>query len=141
MKSRSLLLITLLGLAGIGFDATAGELYVPQSYVQPTVPAKTRAEVKAETLRALKDHEVPFGDATNYPEIEATPTLDQPTRAEVKAETLHALKNHEVEFGDATGYPNVAAQPSTETRAQVKADTVSNLKERERTRVPEYYAN
>ena len=76
MKSRSLLLITLLGLAGIGFDATAGELYVPQSYVQPTAPAKTRAEVKAETLRALAAHEIPFGEAA-YP-VQRVPDASTP---------------------------------------------------------------
>jgi hypothetical protein len=141
MKSRSLLLITLLGLAGVAADATAGDLYVPDSYVQPSVPAKTRAQVKAETLQAIKHHEVTFGDATNYPAVEETAPLEQETRAEVKAETLHALAAHEVQFGDATGYPAVAAQPSTETRAQVKADTVATLKDRERNHVPEYYAN
>jgi hypothetical protein len=86
----------------------------------------TRAEVKAETLRALRAHEVQFGDVYN-PVIASEPSR---ARAEVKAETMQALANHEVTFGDVSPAP-VVAFVNPRTRAEVKAETLQAARNHE----------
>jgi hypothetical protein len=74
MRKIALVLIGLL--ATIGVEAAAVAADASPSTSSTPAPGLTRAEVKAETLRALAAHEIPFGEAA-YPA--------QPNRAPVRA--------------------------------------------------------
>ncbi|WP_342115865.1 DUF4148 domain-containing protein [Pseudoduganella sp. OTU4001] len=60
-----------------------------------TVSTKTRAEVKAETIAALRRGEILNGE--EYPRNIAGPTSGK-TRAEVKAELAAAIRNGEIRY-------------------------------------------
>jgi len=114
MKTTSLLFCALLASATIA--ARADELYAPEQFNAPST--LTRAQVKAETLRALKNGEISFGDVEAPP---AGPTRPGRSRADVKQELRQALAAHEVQFGDAT-LPAVVATGPGRTRAEVRAE-------------------
>jgi hypothetical protein len=117
MKNRSLLFVALLSLAGVGSSAFAQEI---------SVPGKTRAEVKAETLRAIKAGEVTTGEDSNYPADVAPELFGGLSRVQVKQDTLRAIAAHQVTTGEDVGYPQVAPQQPATTSAQV--DTLTNRK-------------
>ena len=117
MKKISLLFCALL--ASTAIVARADELYAPQQFGAPST--LTRAEVKAETLRALKNHEISFGDVATPPAAPAGPGR---TRAEVKQELRQALAAPEVQFGDATPPLAVAPGPGR-SRAEVRAEMLA----------------
>src|ERR1700761_5478460 len=113
MKKLPILLSALLAAAAFS-PVWADDFGVPPAS-QTDSSGLTRAEVKAETLRALKAHEVQFGDV--YNPVAPSSSEPSPSRAEVKTETMQALANHEVTFGDVSPPPFVA-YTSTKTRAE-----------------------
>ena len=117
MKKTSILFCALLASTTIG--ARADELYAPQQFGAPST--LTRAEVKAETLRALKNGEISFGDVERPPAVPSGPGR---SRADVKQELRQALAAHEVQFGDATP-PLVVATGPGRTRAEVRAEMLA----------------
>ena len=86
MRKSSIVLLALLSLVGV--SAQAGESDV-QHHDASAVVSRTRAEVKQETIRAIRAGEVRFGDVTQASAPIGTSTR---TRSEVRAETLMALK-------------------------------------------------
>jgi hypothetical protein len=125
MKKLPILLSALL--AAAAFSPVWADDFGVAPASQVGSPGLTRAEVKAETLRALKAHEIQFGDV--YDPIAPSSEPSRP-RAEVKAETMQALANHEVTFGDVSP-PPVIAYTSTKTRAEVKAETLQAARNHE----------
>lgn len=108
------------GLTAIGMAAHAADVGQPSQASASS--ARTRAEVKAETLRAIAAGEVSIGDIT-YP---MTPMRPKPTfgrsRADVKAETKHALAAHEIASGDAAYPPEATSSERVATRAAGKVE-------------------
>jgi hypothetical protein len=79
MKKSTLVLIGLL--ASIGVETAAVAADVSPSTSSAPIPGLTRAEVKAETLRALAAHEIPFGEAAYPVEPNRTPVRAAKARA------------------------------------------------------------
>jgi hypothetical protein len=98
----------------------AAEIDSPASAQVSSSAGKTRAEVKAETLRALAAGEVSLGDRA-YPKA-TTAAGTGLTRAHVKGDLLHAIAAHELHFSD-TAYPDsgIATMPRTKVRARAAA--------------------
>lgn len=117
MSKKSILLCALL--ASMATAARADDLYPPEPSAAPST--LTRAEVKAETLRALKNGEISFGDVEARPAVQTGPGR---TRAEVKQELRLALAAHEIRFGDAEPPPVIASGPGR-TRAEVRAEMLA----------------
>jgi hypothetical protein len=111
------LLIALLGLA-------AGH-----SFAQDVVPFRdtagaaglTRAQVAAETARALRSGQQVGGDYTPIPPSVGRSSL---TRAEVREQTTEALARHEVALGDVERFHD-AATGIGRTRSEVTAEARS----------------
>lgn len=81
----------------------------------------TRAEVRAEVLRARAAGELDITEATPAFPVGAPSGL---TRAEVRAEAIRARAAGELDYTEAN-YPVVAAAtPSTLTRAEVRAEFI-----------------
>jgi hypothetical protein len=115
MNKYSRLIAGVFALGGV--SAHAADFDVPGQVTSTST--RTRAEVKAETLRAIKAGEVSFGDIGYPPAVTASSSL---SRAEVKAETRRAIAAGEVTFGDAD-LPVVAKNTSGgKTRAEVKEE-------------------
>ena len=114
--------------AASGPLAHAADFDPPMSAQAQAGVGKTRAEVKAETLRALKAGEISTGDV-GYPP--AFPSGNSRSRADVKAETRQALAAGDITFGDAT-YPKFAtAAGAGPTRAEVKGELMRAIAARE----------
>lgn len=84
------------------------------------VPAKSRAEVKAELAAFKKAFPLSGLTESGYPEDSMPAFVSTKTRAEVKAELAAAKAAGLVQFGDETLVP--AGEKSTVTRAEVKAE-------------------
>jgi Domain of unknown function (DUF4148) len=115
MNKYSVLIAGVFALGAV--TAHAADFDVPGQVTSTST--KTRAEVKAETLRAIKAGEVSVGDVGYPPAVSASSSL---SRAEVKAETRRAIAAGEVTFGDAD-LPVVAKNTAGgKTRAEVKEE-------------------
>jgi len=111
----------------------------------------TRAQVRAETLRAIRDGDIPRSEtgvtpAEQFPQVYAAvrqrdglaPSAPSTlTRADVKAELAAAVKAGNVQVGDEghtlaelnpSRYPHDAAAPGL-TRAQVRAETLQAIRD------------
>jgi hypothetical protein len=115
MNKYSLLIAGVFALGGV--SAHAADFDVPGQVTSTST--KTRAEVKAETLRAIKAGEVSVGDIGYPPAVSGPSSL---SRAEVKPETRRAIAAGEVTFG-AADLPVVARNTTGgKTRAEVKEE-------------------
>lgn len=74
--------------------APSGEAYDGSQVDNTFVSTKTRAEVRAETIAALRKGEILTGEL--YPLDFASPMRSGKSRAEVKAELALAIKNGEL---------------------------------------------
>jgi hypothetical protein len=97
-----------------------------------TQAARTRAEVKAETLAAMKAGQIVSGEMMPTPT--ATPTTR--TREERKAETMVARSKGElVHAGIATYRASISQQSATaksnKTRAERKAETMDAIQHKQ----------
>lgn len=127
MKIHTVLLCSILATT-TSVVARASEIDPPLSAQTFAASGKTRAEVKAETRRALKAGEVTFGDV-GYPRVTGAADSSQAgrSRADVKAETRQALAAGEITFGDVA----VAKPTSTDgehlTRTAVKGELMRSI--------------
>jgi Domain of unknown function (DUF4148) len=101
--------------------AQAGELYNPTQN-QDQASGLSRAQVKADTLRAAKAGELRFGDVA-VTSVTPTPEFGR-TRADVKSQTLAARSTGALEHND-VDLPQVA-KGSSLTRQEVKAEAVAS---------------
>ncbi len=106
--------------------AAAVAVFASSAYAEDAAAPKTRAEVKAETKKAVKE------GTANPPGEGSGPTAvvkSDKSRAEVKAETKKAVKdgsaNPKGEGSAATAVP----AKSDKSRAEVKAETKKAAKE------------
>ena len=104
------------------FGAQAGELYNP-TQDQGSTTALTRAQVKAETVKAIKAGEVHFGDVAVTSDVAEKPAFGR-TRQDVKSETLAARQTGDLEHND-VDLPQVAKGTAL-SRQQVKAEAVAS---------------
>lgn len=85
--------------------------------------AKTSAEVRAETLRAVARGEIFYGEAGPRAVLSVNSTL---TRAEVGAKAIEAMARGEILHGEGSLAP-VLTVASTLTRAEVRAETLAAI--------------
>jgi uncharacterized protein with FMN-binding domain len=113
------------GLVFSGVSAFAQDLR-PE---QPFQSSKTRAEVRAELMQAIKDGTMPpVTEGAEYPRM-AQSSQSTKTREEVRAELLQAIKDGTVITHNEWDFPKTAkAPPSTLTREAVRAETIEWLR-------------
>ena len=85
--------------------------------------AKTSAEVRAETLRAIARGEIFYGEAGPRAVQSVNSTL---TRAEVGAKAIEAMARGEILHGEGS-MTQVLPVTSTLTRAEVRAETLAAI--------------
>jgi Domain of unknown function (DUF4148) len=99
----------------------AAAAHADESWPGPIVDTPstvTRAEVRNEAVKALRDGQIAFGEAVPF--IISTPSTV--TRAEVRAEAVKALRDGQIAFGEAV--PFIISTPAdVKSRAQVVAET------------------
>lgn len=86
-------------------------------------PAKTRVEVRAETLEAIARGEIAYGEASY---VAVQPRAVALTRAEVSAKTLIAMGRGEITYGEAAR-AIVIPTTSVLTRSEVRAETLAAI--------------
>lgn len=94
--------------AALSALAFAGNSYADGAsydYPQASTSAKTRAEVKAETLAAIAHGQLQYGEA-DWPQVAFVSTK---SRAEVTAETLTAIANGELRWLNREGQGSVGS--------------------------------
>lgn len=109
----------------IATAAVAAFALANAALAQDAAAPKTRAEVKAETMAALKaDASIPGGVGLTRPSYVDTPFVSSRSRSEVNAETRTAVAQGEVPHGEVWRVQPVAAPSVDEpTRAEIKAAT------------------
>jgi hypothetical protein len=106
--------------------AAAVAVFASGAYAQDAAAPKTRAEVKAETKKALKDGTANPPGEGNVPT--ATPAKSDKPRAEVKAEAKKAVKEGTGTKGEGSSVTAVPKK-SDKSRAEVKAETKKAAKD------------
>lgn len=87
---------------------------------------KSREEIKAEAVEALKAHAIKTGDWSAFP-VEKGNFYGQ-SRAEIKAAAMAAAKAHAIKTGDWSAFPEGEQGKSTLPREAVKKEAKAALK-------------
>jgi Domain of unknown function (DUF4148) len=104
---------------------TVGALIGAGAALAQSPHPRTRAEVRAEALAAVRAGEIRVGDTTVFPDPLSS-LGSQRSRAEVHAEALAAVKARAgtMTYGDGTLLDHMLSTPSTLPRAQVRAEAI-----------------
>jgi hypothetical protein len=111
----------------VSLIAAAVAVFASSAHAEDAAAPKTRAEVKAETKKAVKDGTAnPPGEGSGMTQ----PTgKSEKTRAEVKEETKKAVKDGTANPKGEGSAPTASAPKSDKSRAEVKAEAKKAVKE------------